>query len=435
MAGILAMVGGGLLLWWSAAAVNAAEPPFTSQLKHQTWHWEATAGFDSYLHSYALAIEDTTETIAEFMLQGGLEGRSAFGQKNRWRLRAEASAGTELFRQRIEGEYRHLGADRIDRLRLLGSFRGRQYREKTQYSLSSDNWEGRLEGRVAPLVGKRMKLELRGWVGRIDYQNPSTLELDYNDLGGGAFVRTAALGQTTWGLGARRGARSYPDSMVIDRDTWSLEGDFDTRDDRYQSFRAFHKSERRLVRDETVRPSAWTHWTDLAGALRAGSGQVFLELQTETWRYDVESDVYYNSRRVETHAGYRWGDILTATWKLGLAAERLSAGDSPEAYGQLGLRAGVESYGAALGGSLTLEYGHRSYDQGLVELDPSGTPGGETVVLYTDFNYWKIWLIASWRLNDKFDLDLMANYEPESHTEKSDDAALGFASLRLRWRP
>jgi len=436
------MVSGGLLFGWSAIVVQAAEPLASAEAGHQTWHWDMTAGFDSYLHSYALAIEDTTEALAEYMVQGGVEGRSQYGGKNRWRLRAEASAGTELYRERIEGEFRHLGSDRIDRARLLGSFRGRQYRTNTEYTRSSDNWEGRLEGRVAPLVGRRMKLELRGWLGRIDYRSPSTLEVDYDDIGGGLFVRSTSLGQTNWGLGARRGSRSYPDSSAIDRDTWSLEGDFDTRDDRNQDIRIYHKSERRLVRDEDIRPSAWTHWTDLSGALSAGAGQAFLEVQTEFWQYDQETDVYYDSRRIDVHAGYRWGDILTATWKLGLAAEQMNAGDSPESYGQLGLRFGVESYGSAVGGSLTLEYGRRSYEQGLVNLDPaeddispSDDFSNEIFALYTDFNYWKIWLMGSWRLNDQLDLDVMANYEPESHTEKSDDSALGFASLRLRWRP
>ncbi|MFT5784028.1 MAG: hypothetical protein ACI9JE_001351, partial [Candidatus Krumholzibacteriia bacterium] len=99
-------------------------------------------------------------------------------------------------------------------------------------------------------------------------------------------------------------------------------------------------------------------------------------------------------------------------------------------------------YGAAVGGSLTLEYGRRNYEQGVVDLAPVGVelqPSDEfsddTVALYTDFDYWKIWLIGTWRLSDVIDLDVMANYEPESHTENSDDSALGFASLRLRWRP
>ena len=34
-----------------------------------------------------------------------------------------------------------------------------------------------------------------------------------------------------------------------------------------------------------------------------------------------------------------------------------------------------------------------------------------------------------------FSLDVMANYEPERHTEQQDDSALGFASVRLVWKP
>jgi hypothetical protein len=29
----------------------------------------------------------------------------------------------------------------------------------------------------------------------------------------------------------------------------------------------------------------------------------------------------------------------------------------------------------------------------------------------------------------------MASYEPESHTERTDDTAIGYASVRLVWRP
>jgi len=410
---------------------------FSDPTAHRTWAWDLTTGFDSYLHSYALATDDTTETLAEFMVQAGVEGRSRWQSRHRWRVRAEASTGTELFRERFAGDYRFLGADKIDRVRLTGSFWGRQYRDTTEYTRRSDNWEGRLEGRVAPLVGRRAKLEIRGWTGLVNYQNPSNLEVDYHDEGGGVFVRSTGLGNTMWGVGTRFGLRTYPDSTAIDRDTWSVEGDLDHQNYSGQGLRLYHKSERRLIQDETVRPSAWTHWSDFTGTVSAGSGHVFLDLQAEMWQYDVETDVYFNSKRIDGATGYRWGDIMSATWKVGLAGERLDAGDSPETYSQFGLRGGVESYGADIGGSLTLGYGRRVYVQGDVNIDPDATDPSEfdTVALYTDFDYWKIWLMGSWQMSSHFDLDLMANYEPESHTENSDDSALGFASLRVRWRP
>lgn len=428
---------GGLLLLWPAVGVAGAEGSFSPRAAHRTWSWDMTAGFDSYLHSYALATDDTTETLAEFMVQGGLEGKSPWGTRHRWRVRAEASAGTELYRERFAGDYRFLGDDNVDRVRLIGSFWGRQYRQATEYSRSSDNWEGRLEARAAPLVGSKAKLEFRAWSGLVNYQTTSSLEVDHHDVGGGAFVRSTGLGNTMWGIGTRLGQRTYPDSTAIDRDTWSVEADLDHLDDLGQGLRFYHKSERRLIRDETVRPSAWTHWSDFSGTIAAGTGHVFLDLQAEFWQYDEETDVYFNSGRIEGATGYRWGDLMTATWKLGLAGERLDAGDSPETYNQFGLRGGVESYGSVVGGSLTLEYGRRTYAAGEVDLDPDNVdPSGlDTIVLYTDFDYWKIWLMANWQISPQFDLDLMANYEPESHTENADDSALGFASMRVRWRP
>ena len=427
---------GGLLLGWPASLAWGATGS-GARAAQSPWSWDLTAGFDSYLHNYALATTDTTETLSELFFQAGFEGRSAATATHRWRLRAEAGAGTELFRERLFAERRWLGQDRIERARVTGSFWGRQYRETTDYTRSSDNWEGQLEGRLSPLVGRVARLELRGWAGRLDYRTPSTLEVAHNDAGAGVFVRSVALGRTIWGLGVRGGQRTYPDSTAIDRDTWSLEGDYDHQGEQGSGLRVYQKSERRLVRDQSVRPSAWTHWTDFAGSLGAGPGQVRLDLQAESWQYDYETDVYFNSTRLDGSLAYRWGDILAATWQVGLAGEHLAAGDSPETYSQLGLRGGVESYGSEVSGSLTVEYGRRVYAQGAVSLDPLGTDPAllDTVLLYSDFNYWKIWLLGSWHLSRTWDVDLMANYEPESHTEQSDDSALGFASLRLRWRP
>ena len=57
------------------------------------------------------------------------------------------------------------------------------------------------------------------------------------------------------------------------------------------------------------------------------------------------------------------------------------------------------------------------------------------VDLYSDYNYWKIWLMGSWFIDDHLSIDVIANYEPETHTEDTDDSALGFASVRLVWHP
>lgn len=401
------------------------------------WSWDLAAGTDAYLHTYALALDDTSESLAEFMVQAGFQGRSSRRSNHRWRLRAEASTGTELWRERVEGDYRFINDKRQTRFRLLGHFWGRQYKQTSEYALSSDNFEGRMEARAYPIVGEKAALDVRAWGGFINFKTPSTLEVDYKDAGAGVFLRSQSLGNHLWGGGVRRARRAYPDSSAIDRDSWSVEADYDYHAMSGAGVRLFHKSDRRLVADETVRPSAWTHWTDFNSLFTAGKGHVYLDVQSEWWNYDEETSVYFNSWRMETALGYRGGDILAAIWKAGPVLERMDAGDSPESYTQLGVRAGVESYGSAVGGSVTLEYGRRNYGQSAITLEgPTGDPDDiYTIDLYTDFNYWKIWLLGSWEISRKFTLEFLANYEPENHTEQTDDFAIGFASLHVIWRP
>jgi hypothetical protein len=47
----------------------------------------------------------------------------------------------------------------------------------------------------------------------------------------------------------------------------------------------------------------------------------------------------------------------------------------------------------------------------------------------------ELWTMGAWRISDPLSCEIMASYKPENHTEKSDDAAIGFASVRLVWRP
>ncbi len=411
---------------------------FTSRRDQTDWSPVLTSGFDALLHSYPLATTDTTETIAEYMISAGIEGRSPRKTKHRWRLRAEASIGSELYRQHLEGQYKFLDHNRVTRFRFDGRFYGRQYRKTTNYSLSSDNLEGRLDLRAFPWAGSKSKLELRGWGSTVDYKNTSTLEVDLRELGGGAFLRSHGLTENLWSVGYRYSARTYPDTTGINRNVHRIEGDLDFHDDHGQGVRLFHKSGRRLIKDETLRPSAWAHWTDFNGLVTAGNGFVFLDVQSEIWKYDKETNVYFDSWRINSTMGYKWGDILSANWRLGVAAERLDAGNSPETYTQFGLRSGVESFGSNVSGSIMIEFGRRVYSQGSVALDPDSTDiffEDEFISFYSDFNYWKIWVMANWAINKNFSLDMMANYEPEKHTENTDDSSLGFGSLRLVWRP
>ncbi len=411
---------------------------FTPRKDTTRWSPVLTAGFDALLHSYPLATTDTTETIAEYMVSAGIEGRSPRLVNHRWRLRAEASAGSELYRQLFEGQYKYLDQKRITRLRLDGRFYGRQYRQTTEYSLSSNNVEGRIDLRAYPWAMSNSTLELRAWSSALDYKNPSTLEVDTRELGTGLFLRSRGLTEKLWSVGYRFSGRTYPDTTGIDRKVHRVEGDFDYHDDEGQGVRLFHKSGRRLIRDETLRPSAWAHYTDMNSLVTAGSGFVFLDLQSEIWKYDEETTTYFDSWRIQGVMGYRWGSSLGPTWRLGLTSERLDAGDSPETYTQFGLRSGIESYGSDVSGSLQLEYGRRVYSHGDIELDSTGADDflyDDLIYFYSDFNYWEIWLMANWSISRHLSLDVMANYEPENHTENTDDSSIGFGSVRLVWRP
>ena len=411
---------------------------FTPRKDSAQWSPVLSTGFDALLHSYPLATTDTTETIAEYMVSAGIEGRSPRKVNHRWRLRAEASAGSELYRQLFEGQYKYLDEKRITRLRLDGKFYGRQYRQTTDYSLSSDNLEGRLDLRAYPWAGTKSTLELRAWSSALDYKKPSTLEVDTQELGTGLIMRSRGMTDNLWSVGYRFSGRTYPDTTGINRKVHRLEGDLDIHNDDGQGIRLFHKSGRRLIKDETMRPSAWAHYTDLNTLFTAGSGFVYLDLQSEIWKYDEETTTYFDSYRIHGVTGYRAGNSLGPTWRLGLTSERFDAGDSPETYTQFGIRSGVESFGSEISGSLQLEYGRRVYKQGSIELDSADADeifSDDLISFYSDFNYWEIWLMANWAINRHFSLDVMANYEPENHTENSDDSSIGFATVRLVWRP
>ena len=171
-----------------------------------------------------------------------------------------------------------------------------------------------------------------------------------------------------------------------------------------------------------MRPSAWSHWTDLSVVL----GHLTADLASEVWRYDQESFTYVDSWRTELDLGYRWGDPLLALWQASLTGENLAAGESPETYAQAGVRGSVESYLASFAGSLAVEVGRRWYRQDGSEL--------EDLVAYSDFTYLEVWLLASLHVAANLTLDVTASYEPESHTEQDDDVTLGFGSVSLVWR-
>lgn len=394
-----------------------------------TWRPKLAAGIDSYLHTYYLAEEDTSESVTELLLSAELEGRSPRRARHAWSARLAASGGSELFRELLDARYQWRPQGDT-RLQLDVDWLGRQYRHRTDYALSSDNHEGTVEFRGAPWLGHGVKLDLRARGRYIQYRTPSTLEQSYRERSGAAYLASRGYGDVNWRVGARATARSYPDSAAIDRDVLAVEGDLD-HGLGSRRFWLYHRSERRLAADTQVRPSAWTHWTDLRATWPAGPGEVVTNLNNEVWRYDQPGTVWFDAWRLDGELGYGWGDPLRAHWQALLTTERLAAGDASESYQQFGLRGTVESYAGPVSGLLAVEYGHRWYR----DTTSSDAVDDGYDLTYSDFSYLELWLMATWAWSPHLSLELVASYQPEQHTEQDDDTAIGYGNARLVWRP
>lgn len=390
------------------------------------WSWDAYVGHDSFTHTYALATSDTSETVSETRVLVGCERRSAPGARASWRLRLEGSAGTDLWREQLEADWRRRDADGGTRARLNLRASGRQYRSGTDYTQSSDQAEARLDAQFTALARERHELYLQGWGAAAAFDRPSALEQDLREAGAGLGLRSRGDGEAAWLVSVRHARRAYPDSAAIDRHSWSGEVDLARPLGEAGTCRLYARSERRLAADPQVRPDAWLHWLDASVQAPTAVGEIVCEAQTERWDYAAEGEVYVDSRRLAGFAGLRRGDVLGVQWLAGLAGEDFASGAGAESYTQAGLRVGLESYGTRLAGTCTVEYGRRDYPA-------QATTDGE--VAWTDFNYWRLWLLADFRLSSHLALSALGTWEPERHAEPQDDVSLGFASLRLAWRP
>lgn len=390
------------------------------------------AGYETYLHTYHLATDDTTETVAEFNVSLEYEARSARRTAHQWHARAEVAAGSQLVRELIDLGYRWRPDNAAPRLRADLQWTGRQYHEGSDFALSSDLQDLLGELRLYPYRDRRVTADVRLRGRRLDYRRPSILEQDQRDLGVGAFLSAADGATSAWRVGARRTDRSYPDSASIDRRMVAVEGDLDHSGERGDLW-LYHRSERRRVADPDVRPSAWLHWSEARLAVPAGGGSLVANLGSEVWQYERETTVWFDSWRGDVELGYRWGDLLSSQQHALVTVQNLAAGDSPEAYTQVGVRGSVEAYGRAISGMASLELGRRWYRQGAATTDAD--PFGDLVLSYSDFTYLELWLMATWHLGRHLSLELTASYQPERHTETDDNTVLGYGSLRLSWRP
>ena len=121
--------------------------------------------------------------------------------------------------------------------------------------------------------------------------------------------------------------------------------------------------------DDTVRPSTWSHWTDMHLAWKVGRGRILADLGATVWSYDYTTDAYYDSHLADLELGYGWGEIPDPRWRALVTLERHGAGDSPDSYSQAGLQGGFESFGSVFSGTLAVEYGRRWYDHPVSDQD------------------------------------------------------------------
>lgn len=418
-----------------ALLTTATARPATAQASTRL---RLSSGYDVYAHTYHLATDDTTETLGEFNVGADFEARSRPAVLHQWHLRGEVTAGSQLWRESVDLGYRWRPGRGDPRLRADLAWSGRQYRQDSDYALSSDNQEARGELRLYPWRGRRAALDLRLRARRLAYRQRSVLEQDQREAGVAAYLTSRADFDAAWRVGLLAARRTYPDSTAIDRDVFGATGSLERSGERAEIW-LDHRSERRVIKDPLVRPSAWLHWSELRLAVPAGEGWLVANLASEVWRYDRQTTVWFDAWRTDLELGYRWGDLLGAQWHGLLTLQHLAAGDSPEAYSQAGLRGGLEGHAPALSGILALELGRRWY-HGSSSTDDLGSTApadvlGELELSYSDCFYLEIWLMATWELTARLSLDLTASYQPQRHTERDDDTALGYGSVRLAWRP
>ncbi len=221
----------------------------------RTWRFSLASGFDTYAQTYFLAEEDTSEVITEASIRLVARGASPRRVRHRWLLRPEIAFGTEVMRERLDFDYRFQPDSTRARLRLEGSWSGRQYVGGTDYSLSSDSREARGSARWYVPAGGERTGELRLLGRRLRYRIPSLLEVDHDRIGAFAYLRNGILAERRWNVGLGVLRRTHPDSSAIDRTRAAAEIEYDGRGWEGGGLYLRHRSERRWIRD----PAAKSH--------------------------------------------------------------------------------------------------------------------------------------------------------------------------------
>jgi len=392
-----------------------------------------SSGYDTYIQTYALSLEDTTETISEMEMTLSAEGRTSGRAAHHWLVRPQVSVGSERNRARLEFAYAHKPDTRRTTLRVDGDLQGTRYNRQSDYYLTSDSAEGRLKARWTLSPEGGLAGELRGWGSALRYDAPSELEVDRDNLNVAAYLKSGRDAARRWRVGLRAGRRAYPDTTEINRESLGAELEYDHYAYLGPTGRIYHRSERRKLENPAVRPSSWSHWSMAEAALPLSDAglRLIAEAGHEAWRYDAEWGAYTDQTRWDGGLRLEGGGLFGPAWQLGAAGESLASNTDGESYRQLGARGGLEHLGDRFTLSLTLEIGQRDYDETATVVGPGEV---EEFSLYSDFTYVELWLMAGVDLTADLRLDVMGSYLPENHTEETDDQKLGFGTARVVYR-
>ncbi len=425
------------LLSADTAEVDAAlsEVGAATRERAAAWRWDASlaTGYDSYVQTYSLALEDTTESLAEYEVTLAAEGVAGGDGPHVWRIAPKLSAGSERTREWLETGWSWRPDESRHRLDAALDLRAVQYGGSTDWYLSSDWREAAADLRWRTTTADASGLDVRLDASQLRYDTPSTLEVDRDDVRVTAALASGTWSDRRWKLGLRGGRRAHPDTAAIDRTMWGADLSLEVLPLDGPGFYLTHRSERRDVRDQTARPSSWGHWTSAEAVLPLPPGvDVRAEFDLEVWTYDESRDAYTDQTRWSSFVGLGRDPLDGPGWQMGMALERLTGDDPDEVYGQIGVRGGFDVLTDALSASCSLELGRRDYE---AAGDTSTSTFGDTTdPLYTDFTYVEVWASATWRLHERLSLDALGSWMPESHTEDEDDQSLGFASVRAIYR-
>jgi hypothetical protein len=376
------------------------------------WNNTLSAGYDSYKQSWSLSENDTTETISEYELVFYATGKTKGKQRHNFQIRPTLSFGTEILQTDLDASWRFKPNYRKTTASVNASLQRNMFRKASEYSSDSQNMELRALYRIS-------LFELRAKIKSLNYSNTSQLEQSYQDAQTGLYIHSNLLADKLWKFGTTVGSRAYPDSSEVNRKTYGWDVEFDNGALFGPAVRLSSQGERRNFNSD-VRSSSWVVWNSAEISVPKGDNQFVLEIENDIWLYDIETSVWSNQVRVEGELYLQRINFDKPGWQFGFTTENLSSNEgSQESYFQSGVKIGVEHFGKRLTLNGTLEVGKREY--GVIDL-------------YTDFNYYEIWLMSTLKLSKKFYLDAMLNYVPENHSNEIDDQSLGFGSFQLVYR-